>query len=113
MNTKALLVVLLPGPVILLQGTADLLKVPAAFRDGATDEGTFGLLAALDGRAATLELGIDASWSVPRILDITASTDAFFDFDRRDAWHVWVGRDEPESLRIGADVLALSTLTAG
>ena len=106
-NTKALLVVLLPGPVILLQGTADLLKVPAAFRDGATDEGTFGLLAALDGRAATLELGIDASWSVPRILDITASTDAFFDFDRRDAWHVWVGRDEPESLRIGADVLAL------
>ena len=59
-NTKALLVVLMPGPVILLQGTADLLKVPAAFRDGATDEGTFGLLAASASRAATLELGIDA-----------------------------------------------------
>ena len=107
MNTKALLVVLLPGPVILLQGTADILKAPAAFGAGATDEGTFSLLAALDGRAGTLELGLDAVWSVPMLLDIAVSTEAFFDFDRSDAWHVWLGRDQPESMRVRADVLSL------
>jgi hypothetical protein len=106
-NTKALLVVLLPGPVILLQGTADIFKPPAAFGNGATDEGTLGLLAALDGRAGTLQLGIDAAWGVPRILDISASTEAFFDFDRLEAWHLWLGRDEPESMRIRADILSL------
>ena len=31
---------------------------------------------------ARSQLGIDAAWSVPRMLDIAASTDAFFDFDR-------------------------------
>jgi hypothetical protein len=106
-NAKALLVVLLPGPVILLQGTADIFKPPAAFGGGATQEGTLGLLAALDGRAGTLQLGIDAAWSVPRILDIAASAEAFFDFDRSDAWHLWLGRDAPESLRIRADILSL------
>ena len=106
-NTKALLVVLLPGPVILLQGTADIFKAPAAFGGGNSQEGTFGLLAAIDGRAGTLQLGLDAAWSVPALLDISASTEAFFDFDRLDAWHLWLGRDEPESLRIRAEVLSL------
>ena len=106
-NTKALLVVLLPGPVILLQGTADIFKPPAGFGGGATDEGTLGLLAAIDGRAGTLQLGIDAQWSVPKVLDISASTEAFFDFDRLDAWHLWLGREEPESMRIRADILSL------
>ena len=106
-NTKALLVVLLPGPVILLQGTADIFKPPAAFGGGSSEEGTLGLLAAIDGRAGTLQLGIDAAWSVPALLDISASTEAFFDFDRLDAWHLWLGRDEPESLRIRADILSL------
>ena len=106
-NTKALLVVLLPGPAILLQGTADIFKPPAAFGEGSTEEGTLRLLAALDGRAGTLQLGIDAAWSVSRILDIAASTEAYFDFDRLDAWHLWVGRDKPKSMRIRADVLSL------
>ena len=106
-NTKALLVVLLPGPVILLQGTADLFKVPASFGDGSDEEGTFSLLAAIDGRAGTLQLGLDAQWSIPRILQIAASTEAFFDFDRLDAWHVWLGREKPASMRIRADVLSL------
>ncbi len=73
----------------------------------AAQEGTLGLLAAIDGRAGTLQLGIDAAWSVPALLDIAASTEAFFDFDRLDAWHLWIGRDEPESLRIRAEILSL------
>ena len=47
-NTKALLVVLLPGPVILLDGKADIFKVPAALGD-ATQESTLSLLAASTG----------------------------------------------------------------
>ena len=105
-NTNALLVAILPGPVLLLQGTADLLTAPPAL-GGAQQEGTLSLLAALDGRAATLKLGIDAAWSLPRVIDIAATTEAFFDFDRPEAWHLWIGRDEPSSARIRADVLAL------
>lgn len=105
-NTNALLVAILPGPVLLLQGTADLLTVPPAL-GGAQQEGTLSLLAALDGRAATLKLGIDAAWSLGQVLDIAATTEAFFDFDRPAAWHLWIGRDEPASARIRADVLSL------
>jgi hypothetical protein len=105
-NTRALLVAVLPGPVLLLQGTADLFKVPPAL-GGADQEGTLGLLAALDGRAATLQLGIDAAWSAAELIAISAATEAFFDFDRSDAWHLWIGRDTPASARIRADVLAL------
>jgi hypothetical protein len=106
-NTRALLVAVLPGPVLLLQGTADILKAPKALSGSPDEEGTLGLLAALDGRAATLQLGIDASWSLPVVLSIAASTEAFFDFDRPDAWHLWIGQDSPASTRIRADVLAL------
>lgn len=105
-STKALIVVLLPGPVILLQGKADLFKVPAAL-GSTSEEGTLGLLAALDGRAGTLQLGIDAAWSLGRVIEIAAATEAFFDFDRTDAWHLWIGKDTPESARIRADVLSL------
>ncbi|HEX5120788.1 MAG TPA: hypothetical protein VFW65_36870 [Pseudonocardiaceae bacterium] len=105
-HTSALLVAILPGPVLLLQGTADLLSVPPAL-GGSDQEGTLGLLAALDGRAATLRLGIDAAWSLPEVLSIAAATEAFFDFDRPDAWHLWIGRDTPPSARIRADILAL------
>ncbi len=105
-NTRALLVILLPGPVLLLEGTADLLTPPPAL-GGAEQEGTLSLLAALDGRAGTLQLGIDAAWSLARVIDIGASTEAFFDFDRSDAWHLWIGQDQPETARIRADYLAL------
>jgi hypothetical protein len=104
-NTKALLVVLLPGPVLLLEGKADIFSVPPVLTGSA--EGTMSLLAALDGRAGTMQLGIDAAWGVPRLLEIAASTEAFFDFDRADAWHLWIGQKAPASLRIRADYLAL------
>jgi hypothetical protein len=104
-NTKALLVVLLSGPVVLLEGKADIFKVPPQL-SGAT-EGTLSLLAAVDGRAGTLQLGIDAQWSLVKVIEIAASTDAFFDFDRPEAWHLWLGQKTPESARIRADYLAL------
>ena len=104
-NTRALFVVLLPGPVLFLQGTADLFTPPPAL--GPDQEGTLSLLAALDGRAGTLQLGIDAAWSLARVIDIAAATEAFFDFDRSDAWHLWIGQDQPASARVRADYLAL------
>ena len=82
-NTKALLVVLLPGPVILLQGTADIFKPPAAFGGGASAGGHARAArrarrprrhaAARDRRR--VERAGRCSTSPPR-------TEAFFDFDR-------------------------------
>jgi hypothetical protein len=105
-STRALLVVLLPGPVLLLQGTADLFRVPPAL-GGSDQEGTLSLLAALDARAGTLQLGIDAAWRLGQLIDIAAATEAFFDFDRADAWHLWIGQDQPATARIQAGFLAL------
>lgn len=105
-NAKALLVVLLPGPVILLDGKADIFKAPATL-GGSSQESTLSLLAALDGRKGTLQLGIDAAWSLSRVIEIAASTEAFFDFDDASKWHLWIGQDDPESARIRADYLSL------
>ena len=87
-------------------GQRGLVQLPPAL-GGAAQEGTLGMLAALDGRASTLQLGIDATWSLPEVIGIAAATEAFFDFDRPDAWHLWIGRDTPATARIRADILAL------
>ena len=102
--------VLLPGPVLLLEGKADLFKVPAQL-GSATQEGTLACWPPLDGAPARCELGIDAAWELARVLEIAAGTEAFFDFDRPDAWHLWIGQYDAGSARIRADFSRCSTPT--
>lgn len=106
-NGKLLLVLILPGPIILLEGRANLLTERSKLGAG---EPTFEALAVLDGRAGQFLLNVAAQYkkdSEGRIIDIRAGAEAFFDYHRADAWHLYLGQDEPREKRIRAAVLSL------
>ncbi|NUO03160.1 MAG: hypothetical protein HUU01_21325, partial [Saprospiraceae bacterium] len=106
-NLRAMLVVLIPGPVIMLEGKANLLKTRATGEGSQREEGAFYLLAVLDGRAGTFQLNIDVRYSMQDIINISGGLEAFFDFNNDQNWYIYVGRKEPESKRIQAEILSL------
>ncbi len=104
LNITALLAVLIPGPVIMLQGTVNLLKPRS---DDKKEEGLFNILAVLDCRAGTFQLNIDVRYSLQDIITISGGLEAFFNFNNSEDWHIWVGQKTPESKRIRADILKI------
>lgn len=106
LNMKKLFVIVFPGPIIMLQGSASMIKkMPKG-----DFEGAFGSLLVLDLRADTFLVGIDANFKYPKtgeILEIGASIEAFFDFKDPTNWHLYLGRKSPRSQRIRASILSL------
>lgn len=101
-HVGALVAVLLPGPVILIEGRGNLLK-----QRGDEQEGAFYALAVFDGNAGTFQLNLDIVYELDGILAVTGSVEAFFDFNDSTAWHVWLGQKTPESKRLGAQILTI------
>ncbi|HEX5720207.1 MAG TPA: hypothetical protein VF179_28895, partial [Thermoanaerobaculia bacterium] len=100
-NGKFLLAIVIPGPIVLMQGAASFLTKRA---DGGS-EGQFRALAVLDGRAGSILIGLDAEYktgSGGEMIEIGGSMEAFYAFHDPTAWHLWLGRDEPRELRIRA-----------
>ncbi len=104
LNMSVLLAILLPGPVIVLEGKANLLKARSADKNV---DGAFYLLAVLDGRAGTFSLNIDVKYSLEDVITIGAGLEAFFDFNDSSNWYIHIGKKEPEAKRIRAEVLSL------
>ncbi|MFL6192744.1 MAG: hypothetical protein ACJ75H_01130 [Thermoanaerobaculia bacterium] len=101
LNGKLLLAIVIPGPILLLQGAMTFLKK----RVGGQDEGKFRALAVLDGRASTFLIGLDAEYKTGKggeLIEISGSMEAFYSFNDPTAWHLWLGKNEPRSLRIRA-----------
>ncbi len=110
-NGKFLLLVLLPGPVILLQGQANLMRERSKLKD----DPQFRALAALDFPAGTATFGLDAKYAYPDdggIVRVAGSTEAYFNLNDANDWHVWVGKDKPMTARIQAELLGLCTAKA-
>jgi hypothetical protein len=105
-SAKALFVLVLPGPVLMLDGKANFLQTPPD-NDDPSSEGVLNALAVFDGRAGDLQLNIDAGWNLSQVLDIAASAEAYFDFSDPRNWHFYLGQDQPEERRIRADLLGL------
>lgn len=104
--SKVILVVSLPGPVILIEGKANLLKERATL----SDDPIFRALAVLDFRAGTFLVGLDAKYKVEdagEILDIAGGAEFFFSLSDASAWHLYVGQKDPKERRILAHVLSL------
>lgn len=108
-NMSVMLVVLIPGPVIILEGKANLLKQRSDDKD---EEGAFYLLAVLDGRAGTFMLNIDVRYSLEDVITVGAGLEAFFDFNNSENWYIYIGRKEPEAKRIRAEILSLFKASA-
>ena len=102
---KALLVIVFPGPIILLEGKANLL----AERAKLDDDPLFRSLAVLDMREGKIQIGLAArykrEWQTGKVIDIQAGAEAFF--HTTNDWHVYLGEKEPRDKRIRARILSL------
>lgn len=105
-SAKGLFALILPGPVIILHGMANLLQMPPDVNEPSS-QGVFNMLAVLDMLAGSIQLNIDAGWGKPNVLDIAASGEAYFDFANPGNWHFHLGKDEPADRRIRAYMLSL------
>jgi hypothetical protein len=104
---KFLLAIVFPGPIIMLEGRGDLLKKRADATGGSktVSEPLFRSISVLDFRLGTITLGLSAWYKYDEkgsIIDITGSAEAFFDFNNPGAWHIYIGRDEPQQYRVHA-----------
>ena len=101
---KALLVFVFPGPIVLLEGKANLLKERAKLND----DPMFRTLAVLDMRQGQILMGLDAKYKQDesgKVIDIRAGAEAFF--HEPDDWHIYMGVKEPRDKRIRARILSL------
>ena len=103
---KFLLVIVFPGPILLIEGKANLLKERAKL----TDDPIFRALVVLDNRAGTFLMGLDAKYKYDdagSLISIKGSAEAFFDFHDADKWHLYVGQKDPKEKRIQAEIFKL------
>lgn len=103
---KLLLVLVFPGPILLLEGKASLL----AERSSLDEEPNFRALAVLDNRAGSFLVGLDARYKFAdggEVIDIHGGAEAFFDFDDAGAWHLYLGQRDPRERRIRARMLSI------
>jgi hypothetical protein len=106
-SAKTLIALLIPGPVIIVEGKANFLKE----RKKLDENPLFKVLAVYDNRAGTFLMNIEANYSLPEgtgnVITIRALAEAFFDFNNSQNWHLYIGQDEPDSKRIRAEILKL------
>lgn len=103
---KVLLVLSFSGPILLIQGAANLLKE----RSSLGDEPIFRALAVLDFRAGTFLIGLDAEYKYDdsgALIDIHGGVEAFFSLADADAWHLYIGLKDPREKRIRAEIFQL------
>jgi hypothetical protein len=107
-NGKVLLAIVFPGPIILLEGMANLLKDRDQLTKG---DPLFRALAVLDNRAGSLLIGLDVKYqydkNAGKLIKIAAGTEAYYQFNDPTAWHIYLGIKEPREQRIQADILTL------
>lgn len=111
---RVLLAIVFPGPIILLEGAANLLKDRSKLT--ADKDPLFRALAVLDNRAGSLLIGLDVKYqyyqNTGRLLKIKAGTEAYYEFGNPNAWHIYLGIKEPRERRIQADILSLFSANA-
>lgn len=103
---KMLLVIVFPGPIVLLEGKANLL----AERSSLDGEPLFRSLAVLDGRAGSFLFGLDARYRFGdggELIDIRGGAEAYFNLSDASAWHLYIGEKEPRERRIRAEIIQL------
>ncbi len=106
-NGKLLLVIVFPGPILLLEGKANLLKKRAQLDAG---EPNFRALAVLDQRAGTFLVGLDARYKKGddgELIDIHAGAEVFYNLHDSSAWHVYLGQREPREKRLRSRLFQL------
>jgi hypothetical protein len=105
-NGKMLLLIVFPGPILMIEGKANILKERASLGD----DPIFRCLVVLDFRAGDLTVGLDAHYQVDdsgTLIDIAASAEMYFNFSDPTIWHLYLGMRDPRERRIRAHILKL------
>ncbi len=108
-SSKMLLAIVFPGPIILLEGKANILRERAKL----SQEPNFRALAVIDRRADTLQFALDARYkqdSSGKLIDIRGSAEAFFASPSQ--WHLALGHKEPRERRLRAELFKIITADA-
>lgn len=103
---KFLLVLVIPGPIIMLEGKANMLKE----RSELDEDPIFRSIAVLDGREGSFLFGLDAQYkfgSGGELIEIGGGVEAFFSFSDPMSWHLYIGIKEPREKRIRAEIFQL------
>lgn len=93
-SAKSLLVLVLPGPILVLEGKGTFLQD----RSKISEEPPFRALSVLDARAGQFLMNMEAQYPTPSdslvrlLLQVNAGAEAFFDFNNPNNWHLFVGQ---------------------
>lgn len=109
-SAEVLLMILIPGPVLLIEGKAQFLTQRAELGDGSA---AFTALAILDIPAGYFLFNVDVDYVFPNtgalrgfVIDMGAGAEAYFELGDPAAWHLYIG-EKPKEKRIRADVFNL------
>ena len=109
-NARAMLVLIFPGPILMLDGQASFLKKRGKGTGPGKKAGMFHALAVFDGRAGDFRLNLDAQYQLPEgsgaIIDISLGAEAYFNFNDASKWHLYLG-EKPKPKRIRAKIIKL------
>lgn len=103
-----MLVIAFPGPVVMLNGEANILTKRSELGDR---EPNFSALAVFDGRAGTFTFGLDAQYEFDEesaLIEIGASISAYYHLNDPTAWYIYIGREALDK-RVQSTVFKLFT----
>ncbi|MGN8106875.1 hypothetical protein ACTJLB_02670 [Paraburkholderia sp. 22098] len=103
---RMLLAIVFPGPILMIEGKANLLKERSAL----SDDPLFRALAVIDGREGTFLVGLDIDYKfadAAELIEISGGMEAFFSFHDPMAWHLYLGERDPRERRIRAEIFKL------
>lgn len=103
---KMLLLIVFPGPIIMIEGKANLLRE----RSQLDKDPVFRVLAVLDFREGSFLFGLTVNYKYGdegELFALGGSAEIYFSTSRSDDWHIWVGKKEPRDLRIQAKIFRL------
>jgi hypothetical protein len=108
-SAKALLVLVLPGPQLLLQGKGKFINIKPKQKEPSS-EGDFKALLVLDVPAKLFQANLDAEVKIPLLIEIAGGVNVAFSWASNpppDLWHVYLGEKKPEERRIHAKLYSL------
>jgi hypothetical protein len=108
-NMKAFFGLLMPGPVIIIEGRLKLFSTPEPHTGPPTSELIRGLIV-LDFDEDEFLLALEVDYKIPSsglLMDVHAEGEIFYKHARPKQWHVAIGWYEPISRRVRATALKL------
>lgn len=98
---NALLALMLPGPIVLIEGRGAILKKTS--NESSPADPPFYALIVIDGRERYFSANMSYKGDLARgIIKLTATLEVFFDFENPSNYHIKIGQKEPRNKRIQA-----------